>query len=37
MLLTGFDAPLEQVLYLDRSIQEHELLQAGDHFLTHTP
>ncbi len=28
MLITGFDAPLEQVLYLDRSIREHELLQA---------
>jgi type I restriction enzyme R subunit len=28
MLLTGFDAPIEQVLYLDRSMQGHELLQA---------
>lgn len=28
MLLTGFDAPLEQVLYLDRFMQGHELLQA---------
>jgi len=28
MLLTGFDAPVEQVLYLDRSIKGHELLQA---------
>jgi type I restriction enzyme, R subunit len=28
MLLTGFDAPVEQVMYLDRSIQEAELLQA---------
>jgi type I restriction enzyme, R subunit len=28
MLLTGFDAPVEQVLYLDRSIQDAELLQA---------
>ncbi|ORC20132.1 type I restriction endonuclease subunit R [Rhodococcus qingshengii] len=28
MLLTGFDAPIEQVLYLDRSIQDAELLQA---------
>ena len=28
MLLTGFDAPVEQVLYLDRSMQEAELLQA---------
>ncbi|MEH1908169.1 MAG: HsdR family type I site-specific deoxyribonuclease [Nostoc sp.] len=28
MLLTGFDAPLEQVLYLDRSLKEYELLQA---------
>lgn len=28
MLLTGFDAPIEQVMYLDRNLQEHELLQA---------
>lgn len=28
MLLTGFDAPVEQVLYLDRHIREAELLQA---------
>jgi len=28
MLLTGFDAPAEQVMYLDRHIQEAELLQA---------
>ena len=28
MLLTGFDAPIEQVLYLDRFIQDAELLQA---------
>ena len=28
MLLTGFDAPRAQVLYLDRSIREAELLQA---------
>ncbi|CAM3766137.1 type I restriction endonuclease subunit R [Nocardiopsis rhodophaea] len=28
MLLTGFDAPIEQVLYLDRPIQDAELLQA---------
>ncbi len=28
MLLTGFDAPAEQVLYLDRSMREAELLQA---------
>jgi type I restriction enzyme, R subunit len=28
MLLTGFDAPMEQVLYLDRHIKEAELLQA---------
>ena len=28
MLLTGFDAPMEQVLYLDRFMQGHELLQA---------
>lgn len=28
MLLTGFDAPVEQVMYLDRVIQAHSLLQA---------
>ena len=28
MLLTGFDAPVEQVLYLDRFMHQHELLQA---------
>ena len=28
MLLTGFDAPAEQVMYLDRHIKEAELLQA---------
>ncbi|MEU6749206.1 DEAD/DEAH box helicase family protein, partial [Spirillospora sp. NPDC046719] len=28
MLLTGFDAPLEQALYLDRPIRAAELLQA---------
>lgn len=28
MLLTGFDAPVEQVLYLDRPMREAELLQA---------
>ena len=28
MLLTGFDAPIEGVMYLDRPIREHELLQA---------
>lgn len=28
MLLTGFDAPIEQALYLDRSIRDHDLLQA---------
>jgi type I restriction enzyme R subunit len=28
MLLTGFDAPVEQALYLDRRIIEHDLLQA---------
>ena len=28
MLLTGFDAPVEQVIYLDRFIQDHSLLQA---------
>jgi type I restriction enzyme, R subunit len=28
MLLTGFDAPVEGVMYLDRAIREAELLQA---------
>ena len=28
MLLTGFDAPVEQVLYLDRPLRDHGLLQA---------
>jgi type I restriction enzyme R subunit len=28
MLLTGFDAPLCQVMYLDRKLTEHSLLQA---------
>jgi len=28
MLLTGFDAPVEQALYLDRKMIAHELLQA---------
>ena len=28
MLLTGFDAPIEQVMYLDRIIIEHNLLQT---------
>jgi type I restriction enzyme, R subunit len=28
MLLTGFDAPVEQVMYLDRKIIAHDLLQA---------
>ncbi|MFC3860181.1 type I restriction endonuclease subunit R [Deinococcus antarcticus] len=28
MLLTGFDAPIEQAMYLDRNIRNHELLQA---------
>ncbi len=27
-LLTGFDAPVEQVMYLDRPLREHTLLQA---------
>lgn len=26
--LTGFDAPIERVLYLDKPVQEHNLLQA---------
>ena len=28
MLLTGFDAPIEQVMYLDQVIKKHNLLQA---------
>jgi len=28
MLLTGFDAPVEQVMYLDAPLREHTLLQA---------
>ena len=28
MLLTGFDAPIEQALYLDAPLKEHTLLQA---------
>jgi type I restriction enzyme R subunit len=28
MLLTGFDAPVEQVMYLDKVIVAHSLLQA---------
>ncbi len=28
MLLTGFDAPIEQVMYIDKPLQEHNLLQA---------
>ncbi|MFZ2421761.1 MAG: type I restriction endonuclease subunit R [Anaerolineae bacterium] len=28
MLLTGFDAPIEQVMYLDKVVTDHNLLQA---------
>ena len=28
MLLTGFDAPVEQVMYIDKRLKEHNLLQA---------
>lgn len=28
MLLTGFDAPIEKVMYLDKKIKDHTLLQA---------
>lgn len=28
MLITGFDAPIEQVMYLDKPLKEHNLLQA---------
>jgi type I restriction enzyme R subunit len=27
-LLTGFDAPIEQVMYLDKPLRDHNLLQA---------
>ena len=28
MLLTGFDAPIEQVMYVDKRVREHNLLQT---------
>jgi type I restriction enzyme R subunit len=28
MLLTGFDAPIEQVMYIDKSVKHHNLLQT---------
>ncbi len=28
MLLTGFDAPIEQVMYIDKRVKEHTLLQT---------
>ena len=28
MLLTGFDAPIEQAMYLDKPLRDHNLLQA---------
>jgi type I restriction enzyme R subunit len=28
MLLTGFDAPIEQIMYVDKKMKEHNLLQA---------
>lgn len=28
MLLTGFDAPIAQVMYIDRSLKDHTLMQA---------
>lgn len=28
LLLTGFDAPIEQVMYIDKRLREHNLLQA---------
>jgi hypothetical protein len=39
MLLTGFDAPIEGVMYLNRPIREAELLQAIAHLHEphHTP
>lgn len=38
MLLTGFDAPVEQALYIDRTLKDQELLQAIARVnRTHTP
>ncbi len=28
MLLTGFDAAIEQVMYVDKKVREHDLLQT---------
>jgi type I restriction enzyme R subunit len=28
MLLTGFDAPIEQVMYIDKNVKNHDLLQT---------
>ena len=28
MLLTGFDAPIEQVMYIDKKVKNHNLLQT---------
>ena len=28
MLLTGFDAPIEQVMYIDKRVKDHNLLQT---------
>ena len=28
MLLTGFDAPIEQVMYIDKNVKDHNLLQT---------
>jgi len=28
MLLTGFNAPIAQVMYIDRKLQDHTLMQA---------
>lgn len=28
MLLTGFDAPIAQAMYIDRSLKDHTLMQA---------
>lgn len=27
-MITGFDAPIEQVMYLDKGMREHDLFQA---------
>lgn len=33
MLLTGFDAPIEQVMYFDKVVRDHNLLLEPNHTL----